>query len=64
MRDGDTEEFATVKDLTTFIKTLDTKVWTREEVFEKTKAIVSEQLGVKEELVTMEARFVEDLGMN
>ena len=33
-----------------------------EEVFEKVKGIVVEQLGVTEETVTMEASFVDDLG--
>lgn len=32
-----------------------------EEIFEKLKAIVVEQLGVDEESVTMEATFVDDL---
>ena len=33
-----------------------------EEVFEKVKGIVVEQLGVTEETVTMEASFIDDLG--
>lgn len=32
-----------------------------EEIFEKLKAIVVEQLGVDEESVTMEATFIDDL---
>ncbi len=33
-----------------------------EEVFEKIKAIIVEQLGVSETAVTMEASFIDDLG--
>ena len=33
-----------------------------EEVFEKVKAIIVEQLGVSEASVTMEASFIDDLG--
>lgn len=33
-----------------------------EEVFEKVKAIIVEQLGVQEASVTMEASFIDDLG--
>ena len=33
-----------------------------EEVFEKVKGIVVEQLGVTEDTVTMEASFIDDLG--
>ena len=33
-----------------------------EEVFEKVKAIIIEQLGVTESSVTMEASFIDDLG--
>ena len=33
-----------------------------EEVFEKVKAIIVEQLGVTEATVTMEASFIDDLG--
>ena len=52
-----------VRDLVPFVKPLDARVWTREEVFHKVRAITVEQLGVKEELVTMDARFIEDLGV-
>ena len=33
-----------------------------EEVFEKIKSIIVEQLGVQEAAVTMEASFIDDLG--
>ena len=33
-----------------------------EEIFEKVKAIIVEQLGVTEASVTMEASFIDDLG--
>jgi acyl carrier protein len=34
----------------------------KEQIFEKMKAIVVDQLGVEEAEVTMEANFIEDLG--
>ena len=34
----------------------------KEEVFEKVKGIIVEQLGVAENAVTMEASFIDDLG--
>ena len=33
-----------------------------EEIFEKVKGIIVEQLGVSEDIVTMEASFIDDLG--
>lgn len=35
---------------------------TQEEIFEKVKEIIVEQLGVTESSVTMEASFIDDLG--
>lgn len=35
---------------------------TQEEIFEKVKGIIVEQLGVTENTVTMEASFIDDLG--
>ena len=35
---------------------------TQEEIFEKVKKIIVEQLGVAETSVTMEASFIDDLG--
>jgi len=37
-------------------------VMSSEEVFEKVKSIIVEQLGVAESSVTMEASFIDDLG--
>lgn len=37
------------------------QVYTKEELFEKTKAIIVEQLGVEEDKITLESRFREDL---
>ena len=34
----------------------------QEEIFEKIKAIIIEQLGVTESSITMEASFIDDLG--
>lgn len=35
---------------------------TRDEILKKVKKITSEQLGVEESQITMEAKFVDDLG--
>ncbi|WP_022798062.1 acyl carrier protein [Thermus islandicus] len=35
---------------------------TEQEIFEKVKAVIADKLQVEEEKVTLEARFVEDLG--
>ena len=35
---------------------------TTEEIFEKVKALVAERLGVDEDEITEDARFVDDLG--
>lgn len=34
----------------------------KEQIYDKVKAIIVDQLGVEEEEVTMEASFIEDLG--
>lgn len=35
---------------------------TKDQIFEKVRAIIADQLGVEEEEVTMESSFIEDLG--
>ncbi len=40
------------------------KEWHEKDVWGILKVLVAEQLGVKPEEVTLEARFVDDLGMN
>jgi acyl carrier protein len=52
-----------VKDLIRFVKTLDSRIWSKEAVFEKIREITVEQLGVKPEQVIPEARWIEDLGV-
>jgi len=54
-------EFSQVQNLIRFVKTLDLKTWTKEEVFQKIKKITVDLLGVKESQVTLDARFVDDL---
>jgi len=56
--------FRRVSDLVQFVTTLDTGTWLKDEVFQKVKAITIDQLGVKESKVTMEARFIDDLGVD
>ena len=51
-----------VKDLIKLVKSLDSRTWTSEEVFVKIRTITAEQLGVDESLVTLDAKFVDDLG--
>jgi acyl carrier protein len=55
--------FSRVQDLVPFVTTLDAGVWSKEEVFQKVKAITVEQLGVEASKVSLEARFVDDLGL-
>jgi len=52
-----------VKDLVKLVRSLDSKIWSEEDVYIKIRAITAEQLGVDESLVTPDARFVEDLGL-
>ena len=56
--------FSRVQDLAQFIATLDAGVWSKDEVFQKVRAITVEQLGVKESQVTLEAKFLDDLGVD
>jgi len=56
-------EFNQVKDLIKFVTTLDSRIWSKEEVFQKVRSITVEQLGVNESHVTLEAHFVNDLGV-
>ena len=56
-------KFSTVKDLIRFVATLETSVWTEDEVFQKIKHIIVEHSGVKESDVTPETDFVKDLGI-
>ena len=44
------------------IKGGELKIMSSEEVFEKVKAIIVEQLGAAEASVTLEASFIDDLG--
>jgi len=53
-----------VKDLIPFVNTLDSRVWTKEEVFEKIREISVEILGVKPEQVKLESHWVNDLGVD
>lgn len=57
-------KFSQVKDLVKFVKTLDSRSWSREAVFEKIKPIIVRELNVKESAVTLEAHFVKDLGLS
>ena len=51
-----------VRDLVRFIAPLDSRVWTRDDVFLKIREITAEQFGVEESEVTMETDYVKDLG--
>jgi len=44
--------------------TLDASVWGKDEVYERVKQLVVEQLGVKESEVHPDSHFVDDLGMD
>jgi acyl carrier protein len=56
-------KFSRVRDLVPFVRTLDSKVWSRDEVFQKIREITVEILGVKPEQVKMESHWVNDLGV-
>lgn len=56
-------EFMTVKALIRIVGTLDTKVWSRREVYDGVRKLVAEQLGVNESDIQPDSHFVHDLGM-
>ncbi|PHS24982.1 MAG: hypothetical protein COA83_06885 [Methylophaga sp.] len=58
------KNFQTVKDLIGIAGTLDTKVWQREQVYNRVKMLVIEQLGVKDENILPNSHFIRDLGMS
>lgn len=58
------KNFVTVQDLTRIVGTLDTKVWKREQVYNRVKMLVVEQLGVQSEHVLPDSHFIHDLGMD
>lgn len=53
-----------VKDLIRFVKTLHSRIWSKEEVFQKIREIVVDLLGVKPEQVTLNSHWVYDLGLD
>lgn len=57
------KDFYTVKDLTRIIGSSQSKVWSRDELWEKIKAIIVDQLGVLPEEVLPDADFIDDLGV-
>ena len=57
------KKFFTVADLIRIIASRQSKIWDREELWEKIKKIIVEQLGVQEEDVQPDADFFKDLGM-
>lgn len=57
------DDMSQVKDLIKLVKSLDSRTWSKEEVFAKIRTITAEQLGIDESLVTLEARFIDDLGV-
>ena len=58
------KNFQTVTDLIRVVSTLETKVWNREQVFNRVKMLIVEQLGVKAEKVLPDSHFINDLGMS
>jgi len=58
------KNFHTVKDLIPIVSTLDTRVWTREQVYNRVKILVIEQLGIDADKVLADTHFITDLGMN
>jgi acyl carrier protein len=58
------KNFQTVKDLIRIVTTLETKVWKREQVYNRVKMLVAEQLGLKDEDISPDSHFIKDLGMD
>ncbi|HAW52260.1 MAG TPA: hypothetical protein DCX54_08035 [Flavobacteriales bacterium] len=63
MRNEFPPNFQKVKDLIRIAGSLESKTWTRAEVYNRVKAMIIEQLGVKEEDVSPDSHFINDLGM-
>ncbi len=58
------KNFLTVKDLIRIVSTLETTIWTRDQVYNRIKMLVAEQLGVKAEDILPNSHFIKDLGMD
>ena len=56
-------EYSYVKDLIRLVTSLNSRTWTHDEVFEKIRDIAVDILGVDQHQVTMDARWIEDLGV-
>jgi acyl carrier protein len=57
------KNYQTVKDLVKIKSSPDSKSWKREDVYQKVKDMLVEQLGVNPELVLPNSHFIDDLGM-
>jgi len=57
------DKMSQVKDLIKLVKSLDSKTWSEEDVFVKIRGITAEQLGIDKSLVTLDAKFIDDLGV-
>ena len=57
-------ECSRVRDLVPFVKTLDSRIWTKDEVFEQVQKITVEYLGVKPEQVKPETCWIKDLAVD
>ncbi|MFK5971588.1 MAG: hypothetical protein QM487_15920 [Candidatus Marithrix sp.] len=58
------KNYQTVKDLIRIVGTLDTKIWSRDEVYNRVKKIIVEQLVIKEEDIQPNSHFIDDLGID
>lgn len=63
MRNEFPPNFQKVKDLIRIVGSLESRVWSRPDVYDRVKAIIVKRLGVKEEEVFPNSHFVNDLGM-
>lgn len=57
------EGMCQVKDLAKLATSLDSRTWSKDEVYAKIRTITAEQLGIDESVVTPDARFIDDLGI-
>ena len=58
------QDYSEVKSLIPLVKSLDNRVWTKDEVFAKVRDITVDVLAVTPDKVKLESRWVNDLGMD
>jgi len=57
------KNYASVKDLIKIVGTLQSRVWERNEVYQKIKDVIVKQIGIKEDKIQPDSHFYKDLGI-